>query len=372
MPAPRRPIWLSAPTRFASLSRRQARWGLALAALLLLACFSALQSAAPPAANGDAAHRASDRADVVLYQAIVDGVRHGGGYYQVAAAQLRAGDYPLRPFVTFRLPTLAVVEAALPPLVVVALLYVLAAATILAWFARLRPILANGAALTSALVLLAAGMVVFVRPELATFHEIWAGPLIALSLALRRPGRWVEAAALGLIAMLIRETALLYVAIMAVFALAGGERREAAGWIGAILVFAGVVVCHAYAVAGVVGPLDRASPGWAGMLGIGFVVRALAASTALSVLPLLVAAPLLGLALIGWVGWRDPTAARGITVLIAYAALLGLAARPDTFYWAMMVAPLVLLGLVFVPDSIGDLAHRALDRRRITVTRVTR
>lgn len=372
MPALRRPIWLSAPTRFAQMSRRQARWGLALAALLLLACFSALQSAAPPAARGDTAHHVDDRADVMLYQAIVDGVRHGGGYYQVAATQLRDGGYPLRPFVTFRLPTLAMVEAALPPFVVVALLYLLAAATILAWFTRLRPVLTNRAATTAALVLLAAGMVVFVRPELVSFHEIWAGPLIALSLALRRPGRWIEAAALGLIAMLIRETAVLYVAIMAVFALAGGERREAIGWLGAILVFAGVIVCHAYAVANVVGPLDQTSPGWAGMLGVGFVVRSLAASTALSVLPLLIAAPLIGLALIGWAGWRDPAGARGIAILIAYAALIGVAARPDTFYWAMLVAPPVLLGLVFVPDAIGDLVHRALDRRRITVTRLTR
>jgi hypothetical protein len=257
----RRPIWLSAPTRFAGLSRRQARWGLALAALLLLACFSALQSAAPPPASGNAADHASDRADVMLYQVIVDGVRHGGDYYQVAATQLRAGGYPLRPFFTFRLPTLAVVEAALPPFIVVILLYLLAAATILAWFARLRPVLTNRAALTAALVLLAAGMVVFVRPELVSFHEIWAGPLIALSLALRRPGRWIEAVALALIAMLIRETALLYVAIMAGFALTEHQRREAMGWIGAIVIFAGVVACHAYAVAHVVGPLDTASPG---------------------------------------------------------------------------------------------------------------
>jgi hypothetical protein len=108
------------------------------------------------------------------------------------------------------------------------------------------------------------------------------------------------------------------------------------------------------------------------MLGVGFVVRAIAASTALMVLPLLLATPLVGLAVIGWAGWRDPAGARGVAIMVAYAALIGLAARPDTFYWAMMVAPLVLLGLVFVPDAIGDLFHRALDRRRITVTRLSR
>ena len=29
-------------------------------------------------------------------------------------------------------------------------------------------------------------------------------------------------------------------------------------------------------------------------------------------------------------------------------------------------------GLALAPDAIGDLVHRALDRRRITVTRLTR
>lgn len=368
----RRPLWLDAPTRFAGLSRRQAWWGLAIVALLLLACFSALESAAPPPATGQGNGAIGGRADVVLYQAIVDGVRHGGDYYQTTASQLRAGDYPLRQFVTFRLPTLAVTQAALPPVLVIALLYLLVGGTLLAWWTRLRPVLANRPAQIVALILLAAGTVMCVRPSLAAFHEVWAGPLIALSLALRRPGHWVEAVALGLIAMLIRETAVIYAAIMLAFAFFERERREALGWIAAIAVFALVVILHARAVAAVVGPLDPASPGWSGMLGFGFVVRLLAATTALSLFPLLLAAPLIGLALVGWAGWNDTTGLRGVAILVAYTALIGLAARPDTFYWAMMIAPLTLLGLAFAPDTIGDLVTRALDRRRITVTKAVR
>jgi hypothetical protein len=193
-----------------------------------------------------------------------------------------------------------------------------------------------------------------------------------LSLALRRPGRWVEAVALGLIAMLIRETAVIYAVIMLAFAVVERERREALGWIAALAVFAFVVILHARAVAAVVGPFDPASPGWRGLLGFGFVVRSLAATTALSLFPLLLAAPLIGLALAGWAGWNDATGLRGIAILVAYAALIGLAARPDTFYWAMMIAPLTLLGLAFAPDTIGDLVTRALDRRRITVTKAVR
>jgi hypothetical protein len=59
-------------------------------------------------------------------------------------------------------------------------------------------------------------------------------------------------------------------------------------------------------------------------------------------------------------------------MLAAYAALIGIFARSDTFYWALMVAPVFLVGLVFVPDGLRDLFRPSLDRRRITVTRVAR
>ena len=122
-------------------------------------------------------------------KAIVDGVRHGGDYYGVAAERACArGDYPMKPFVTFRLPTLAVVQAMLPGWAVIALLYALAAGVMLAWFARLRPAFARPPPLILAMVLLAGGMGAFVQSELASFHEVWAGLLIALSLALRRSG----------------------------------------------------------------------------------------------------------------------------------------------------------------------------------------
>ena len=371
MPRAHASLWLARPTRFAALTRRQARtaaWLLAL--LLIVACAVTLRAPGPPPASHGPAVRGTDRADVELYQSIVDGVRHGGHYYAVAAAQLRAGDYPLRPFLTFRLPTLALIEAWLPPLVVTALLYLLAAAVMLAWFGRLRPTFQRGPPLTIALILLAGGMVVFVHGELDAFHEVWAGPLIALSLALRRPGRWIEPVCLGLIAMLIRETALLYVIVMAAAALLERERREAAAWGTAILVFAAVVMLHASAVAAVVTPLDPQSPGWSGLLGFGFFIRAVAASTVLTLAPLLVSALLVALALFGWAAWRDPTGLRALATILVYAALIGIAGRPDTFYWALMIAPIVLLGLAFAPDGIADLAQRALDRRRITVTRM--
>jgi len=365
-------IWLAEPSRFATLSKGRARIGLGLLLILLIATLSALAVPAPPAVSGDAAKRADDQADVVLYEAIVDGVRHGGNYYTVAADQLRAGDYPMKPFVTFRLPTLAVAQAMLPNWAVVLLLYALAAGVMVAWFRRLRPAFTRPPPLVLAMVLLAGGLGAFVQADLASFHEVWAGLLIALSLALRRPGHWVAAAGVGALAMLIRETSALYVAVMFVLALAEGERKEAAGWAAGVALLAIVVVAHAHAVAAVVRPLDPSSPGWAGMLGFGFFVESITLSTALRLAPIWLAALLLGLSLFGWAAWRDLTGIRALATFALYGALIGLFGRVDTFYWGLMVAPAILVGLAFAPDGVKDLIAAAFPRRRkIIVTRIT-
>ena len=354
------------------MKRDIARGILVLLTLLLAASFLALRAPGPPPVSPDTAARADDQADVMLYDGIVDAVRHGGNYYQVTADALRAGDYPLRPFVTFRLPTLAVAQALLPPWAVLALLYALVAGVFAAWFVRLRPAFARPPPRAIAMVLLAGGMMAFVQRDLVGFHEVWAGLLIALGLAVRRRGRWIEAVALGLIAMLIRETAALYVGIMLVLALIEGERREAIGWGVAIAIFASVVALHAHTVAQVVRPLDPASPGWNGMLGFGFFVKTMTLSTALLLAPLWLAAPLVGLALFGWAAWRDLLGLRVLAVFAAYAALLGLFGRTDTFYWGLMIAPTLLVGLAFAPDGVRDLVAAARDRRRIVVRRVAR
>jgi len=362
------PLWLAQPSRFAALPAAQARIALGVLALLLLASLAVLGMPAPAPDSGGA----SPQTDIALYDGIVSAVAHGEDYYRAAADALRAGSYPLRPFLTFRLPGLAVVQAALPLVATLALLCMLAFATAYAWYRRLREAVSRLPALIAAMFLLAAGMLAFVQPELIAFHEIWAGLLIALSLALRRPGRWVEAAAVAMIAMLIRETAALYVVVMAGLAFAEGFRRECVGWAATLGIFALVLAAHAVAVYGVTGPLDAASPGWAGMHGFGLFVRAMTLATGLTLLPTLAAAPLVALALFGWASWRDPLALRAATTFSAYALVISLFARLDTFYWGLMIAPAFLIGLAFVPDGLRDLMTRALDRRSVRVHRITR
>ncbi|MBQ1497262.1 MAG: hypothetical protein IIZ38_03020 [Sphingomonas sp.] len=364
--------WLAEPTRFAALGRARARIALAVLGLFLLLSLTALVTVGPPPVSGDPAKRADDQSDVVLYESIVAGVRHGGGYYEVAADALRAGNYPLRPFVTFRLPGLAMVQAHLPRLATMGLLYLLVAAVFAVWGSRLRAGMTRWPPVAIGLALLAAGLMAFVQPDLWAFHEIWAGLLVALSLGVRRPGRWIEAVAIALLAMLIRETAALFALVMLAAAWLEGQKREAIGWGVAIACLAVALGFHAWAVGQVTTGTDPASPGWAGLHGYGFFAKAMALSTALRLLPMALAALLVTLSLFGWIGWRDPAAGRVAGTLAAFGLAIALFARPDTFYWALMVAPLSLIGLAFAPDGLRDLFRQALDRRRITVTKVTR
>lgn len=372
MRRPLAPLWLAAPSRFALLKRGWARGAAAGALLLVLLSLLALATAGPPPRTADPAKRAEEVTDVMLYEDIVAGVRAGGDYYAVTADALRRGDYPLKPFVTFRLPTLALMEAALPAPLVLALLYALALAVLGFWGLRLRPLFRRPTALAIALLLLLGGMAAFVQAELIAFHEVWAGLLIALSLALRREERWLNAVAFGLVAALVRELAALYLIAMAAMAWAEGRRREMIGWLAALSVLSLVIIAHAYGVSQVVHGDDPASPGWAGLLGPGFFFKTIAISTAFAPLPLALSAPLIALALIGWAGARGPLSRRVLATIGVYALLLALFGRTDTFYWGLLIAPLVLTGLAFAPDAVRDLAAAVLERRRITVTRAVR
>lgn len=364
----RPPIWLASPSRFAGLPRTRARLILAGLALLILFSFQSLLLGEAPSASGGAG-----ASDLALYEGIVAGMRAGGGYYDVAADQLRALDYPLRPFLTFRVPTLAVVQAALPPVAVAVLMLTLSVAAGLTWLARLMArAFTRPAPLVAAAVLLAGGLVAFVQWPLWPFHEFWAAPLVALSLAVRRPGLWLSAAAIGLAATLIRETAALYLLVMAACAWVEGERREAAGWVAALALFAVVLAFHAWAASHAAGPLDAQSPGWAGLNGPGLFVRAVWQSSALQLLPLGLAAPIVALAAFGWSAWADPAAGRVAATIAAYAIVMSLFARLDTFYWALMATPLILVGLAFLPDGLRDLVAAAMDTRRVRVQRITR
>ncbi|KQT32134.1 hypothetical protein ASG29_09850 [Sphingomonas sp. Leaf412] len=372
MVRPVAPLWLARPSRFAALDHRSARIVAGIAALLLVLGLATL--AVPPApvdVTGTSAV-ADDRDDAAAYDTIVEAVRHGADYYAVTIQEIRRADLPLPSFTAVRLPTLSVVQAQVPAPATLALLYALVATVAVAWFVRLRDGLPRRRPRLLAILLLLAGVAPVVQEASAVAHEAWAGLLVALSLAVRRPGQATAAIALALCAMLIRETAAIYAVVMLVAAMLGKRRREALGWVAALAVFGVALGVHAQAVAAVVGTFDPAAPDWGGLSGPGTVLRLMALSTALAVVPAWIALPLATLALLGWAAWRDPLGLRVLATVAACGGAMALVAHDDGARWAMLVAPVLLVGLIFAPDATRDLWRAAHARRRITVTRTAR
>ena len=69
-----------------------------------------------------------------------------------------------------------------------------------------------------------------------------------------------------------------------------------------------------------------------------------------------IAAGLLILSLFGWASVKTGWALRATLLLLGYGAMLALFARADTFYWALIPAPLSFVGLAFLPKAVSDLA----------------
>lgn len=336
---------MTLPTRLDGLSQTMR---VAVVALLLgLSAASALLPETPLRVAKTEHQRKTT--DPELYRHIIARVAHGEPYYAAAAAEQRASGFPLRPFVTVRLPTLATLSAWLGNGGTLFALAILSFATILAWIVRLRAEIRGWQAqFAMGLVMMPCLMVV--TPVIALFHESWAALLMALSLGLWRPGRWIPSVIAGLAACLFRETALPFLLLMGSAAALERRWREVAGWAMALAAFGLALWFHAGAVAAIGRPGDLASPGWSGLGGWPLFVSAFTSATLLAAAPVWLAKLLIPLSLVGWGIWRHPLALRVAGLCVGYAALLMLFARPDTWYWALMPAPLLLAGLAFVPS----------------------
>src|SRR4249919_943015 len=121
-------------TRFQGWSRGPALAIIAaLLGLVAVASWSPASGPAPKVRTSEAQH-----SDLQLYRDIITGVRRGGDYYQITAEELRKGNYPLKPFFTFRLPTHASIYAAFGERAMVVTFWLLSLTLMTAWWIRLR------------------------------------------------------------------------------------------------------------------------------------------------------------------------------------------------------------------------------------------
>ena len=262
----------------------------------------------------------------------------------------------MKPFYTVRLPTHATVYAAAGEKLMIAVVWLLCAGLLAAWWVQLKPLL-SFPMLGAAMFLLAGGLGGLLQPMTGLFHESWAALLLALMIAIRRPGRAWPAMLCGAAALMVRELALPMILAMGGLALLERQWKEAAGWAAIAGTFAAYVALHAHWVSLVALPTDLTSQGWSGLLGGQFALKSIARVTMGIRLPEAMSAILLILSLFGWASVRSGWALRAFLLLAGYATMLALFARADTFYWALLAAPLAFVGLAFLPKVTLDLVQ---------------
>ncbi|WP_295438875.1 hypothetical protein [uncultured Thiodictyon sp.] len=327
-----------------------------------------------PAVLKDGAQRmaapVSRTTDISLYRSLVAQVRAGSDYYVVATSMQRELGYPIRPFFTVRPPTLTWLIAALSPLGAQLFILLLVAATVIAWTVRLtHSIDSSPVRMMAGILLILLGVMPATSEPLLWFTDVWAGLLIALSLALHSPNRWWPSVAAGLAAILIRELALPYLLAMGIIAALSGQRREAVGWGIAVGVFAVAFIGHAQAVHALIQAADPVSQGWSGRGGWGMFVASCWQLTTFTMLPAMAVAVLLPLSFFGLAAWNASVALRAFLTLSGYTLLIALFARRDNGYWVWLVSPLLGLGLLFLPSAVADLVRSILSRSGAAVLR---
>lgn len=297
--------------------------------------------------------------DLALYAAIAQRVAAGESYYTAAVDEQRARNFPVRPGLTVRLPTLAHLTALLGEWGMLALALLLLAGTLVVWHYRLRDEPGGPGQLRYILLLVMLGSTIGLKPQYLVVHEVWAGLLVALSLGLHRPGKWGWALLAAAAALAIRELALPFVMLMGALAFLRGKRVESMAWGVLALVFIGALLLHISHVSQFTNASDPTSPSWLALRGLTGWTSNIVLSSPLYLLPHWLAAPLALVPLIGWAGWRSEFGLTGFLLCLGYGIMFMIAGRDNNFYWALVVMPVWFVGLAHTPRAIASLWNSA-------------
>lgn len=359
------PAW----DRFAHWPRFRAR--LALFALLLLLAVSALVTirendpaldTQAPAAEHDGPAPRRDT-DLAFYDRAIERIRNGENYYDYIVEEQRRANYPVRPGLTVRLPTLAYIQARLGETGQAVTAFILLLAILAAWWRRLgqEPGGKEQRLLMLMLLLLTAPLAL--NPYYFVLHELRAGLLLALAFALHRPGKWGASLAIAALALGIREHALPFVLLMGAMACWRRDWKESIAWAALACVFLVALAAHMQIIAAQALPSDRPSDPWLVMRGLPGGLQTIVQSGPLHGLPDWLAGPLVILSLAGWAGWRSPAGTFGTFLYLGYGLAFMLAGRADNFYWGTVVTPAMFMGLAFAPRAMQSLVTTALPYR---------
>ncbi len=329
-------------------SRRMAWALLAMVGLLILLGLTGAPCDIPP--------NPRTTNDAMVEQMVIDRMRNGEGYYSATQGSLRAMGYPLRPFTNFRLPALASIGAAVRyDWIMRSILFGLSCAVAALWIWEIGANAGTGVAVIGGLLLTFPVFLAGCASWAWLIQDTWIGLLIALSLWFYSRTRWA-ALLCAVLAVAIREHAILFVCVMGAAALCQRRWREMLAWATVFAGFVAYVVIHAHFVSHHVTPDDPAK-GWIAVGGWPFVVSTARWTWVGLFAPTRVSAIVMPLVLCGCL-WQ-PNVRLKSTVL-TYAGLFLVVGNANNWYWGLIYCPLLAVGLAYAIPAVPTLLRAAM------------
>ena len=281
--------------------------------------------------------------DLDTYQRVVTALRAGQNYYAALHAALLDGGYGTLSPLNWRPPLFLTILSWFPTLENAQIFLGLVTAG--AWGTAVAFVYRRGGlgAATAGAVLLAASLMPIAAYRAELSFELCAGTLILVSVSAYGLG-WRRAGfAAAVLALFIRELAVVYCLVCVVMALRERRWPEVTGWCVALVGYTAFYLWHWSQLSEFIGPQDHAAAtGWLQFGGLAFVLRTAAFNGVLLVLPYWVAALALVAGLTGLASMS-----RALATVLLYLLLFSVYGRPENNYWGALYAPLVALGLVW-------------------------
>jgi hypothetical protein len=212
-----------------------------------------------------------EKGDAGFYEAVARRLQNGQPYYRAYGTELRARAYPAASPFNWRTPLLLEAYAAAPTAARL-LLFTLGALSVVATILLLRNAPPESTVLGVILQVGAAASVVIVAGS-PTVPEVWLGYLLLGSILAYYRGWNTAAAAIGIVALFMRELAAPYCVACTVIALRHRRKSEAVTWIAGALAYAIYFAWHVASVNAHSGPNEVAHRNsWIQFGGLPFVL----------------------------------------------------------------------------------------------------
>lgn len=350
------------PTGYARFNPAQARLVLGL---LLGGTAFFVGISLSPLGEGRAGKAGRGAGDVALYLAEVERIAQGEDYYSAAAAELLARGYPTASVFNWRTPL---------PMWFIGRVGIVCGRTLLGALALGLMVLAFQAIAredpratlrAAGCALLMAGPLLFcVLDGLCVMPVLWAGVLIGLSCCaygLRRPAWGVV---FGLLAALMRDLALPYCLLAALWAWRERRRGELAAWAVGLAGWGAWFAWHTASILPLIPPAPHGhAAGWLRFGGAGFVIATVQMHAVLLLLPQWLTALYLAGAMLGLAGWDTAFGRRVGWTACCFLAAFSAVGNEFNQYWGCLIGPLLCFGVARLPASLADLCRAATSGR---------